>query len=108
MGQDHVEPVKEVNYHLSRPDEMEGIGVSCVQEIVGYDWRLGQAHFKVQWSSGDTSWEYLKEMREDYPRMTAQYVVANKVSRSKRGRDRVLQWANKVVRDMDRAVRRIV
>ena len=32
----------------------------------------------------------------------------NKVSRSKRGGDRVLQWAKKVERDMDRAVRRIV
>ena len=108
MEHDQIESVKEVNDHLSRPDEMEGIGGSCVQEIVGHDWRLGQAHFKVQWSSGNTSWEHLKDMREDYPRMTAQYVVANKVSRSKRGGDRVLQWAKKVVRDMDRAVRRIV
>ena len=46
-------------------------------------------------------------MSEDYPRMTAQYIVGNKVSRSKRGGDRVLQWAKKVVRDLDRAVRRI-
>ena len=46
-------------------------------------------------------------MREDYPRMTAQYIVGNKVSRSKRGGDQVLQWAKKVVRYLDRAVRQI-
>ena len=39
--------------------------------------------------------------------MTAQYIVGNKVSRSKRGGDRVLQWAKKVVKDLDRTVRRI-
>ena len=46
-------------------------------------------------------------MREDYPRLTARYIVGNKVSQSKRGGDRVLQWAKKFVRDLDRAVRRI-
>ena len=101
------ESIKETNDHLSRPDEAEGIGGSCVEEIVAHDWRLGQVHFKVQWSGGDTTWEHLKDMREDYPRLTAQYIVGNKVSRSKRGGDRVLQWATKVVRDLDRAVRRI-
>ena len=46
-------------------------------------------------------------MREDYPRMMAQYIVGNKVSWSERGGDQVLQWAKKVVRDLDRLVRRI-
>ena len=46
-------------------------------------------------------------MREDYPRMTAQYIVGNKVSWSKRGGDQVLQWAKKVVRDLDPLVRQI-
>lgn len=52
-----------------------------------------------------TSWVHLKEMRKDYPRMTARYIVGKKVSRSKRGSDRVLQWARKVLRDLDRAIR---
>ena len=102
-----IESVREVNDHLSRPDEAEGIGGSSVQEIIAYDWRNGQAHFKVQWSSGDTTWEHLKDMREDYPKMTAQYIVRNEVSRSKRGGDRVLQWAKKVVKDINKSVRRI-
>ena len=100
-----IKAAKEVNNHLSRPDEAEGIGGSVVQEIVAHDWKLGQLYFKVRWSSGDTSWEHIKE---DYPIMTAQYIVGNKVSRSKRGGDQVLQWAKKVVRDLDRTVRRIL
>ena len=39
--------------------------------------------------------------------MTVQYIVGNKVSRSKRSRDRVLQWAKKTVRDLNRSVRKI-
>ncbi len=90
------------------PDEAEGISGSCVTEIVGHDWKLGQVHLKAKWNSGQTTWEHLKDMREDYyPKMTAQYIVCNMVSRSKHGGDQVLQWAKKVVRDLDRAVRRI-
>ena len=102
-----IEMVKEVNDYLSRPDEAEGIGGSKVMEIVKHDWKNGAAHFKVTWSSGETTWEHLKDMREDYPRMTARYIVKNKVSRSKRGGDRVLQWAKKVEKDLERAARRI-
>ena len=40
---------------LSRPDEVPDVGGSCVDEIVADDWRLGQVHFKVKWSSGDTT-----------------------------------------------------
>ena len=75
-----IDIVKEVNDHLYHPDESEGIGGSVVQEIVAHQWKLGQLHFKVLWSGVNTSIESLKDMREDYPRMTAQYIVGNKVS----------------------------
>ena len=39
--------------------------------------------------------------------MTAQYIVRNEVSWSKRGGDRILQWAKKVVKDLNTSVRRI-
>ena len=103
-----IEMATEVNDHLSRPDEAEGVGGSNVVEIVSHDWKLGHLQFKVRWSSDDTtSWEHIKDMREDYPKMTARYIVSNKVSRFKRGGDRVLQCAKKVERDLGRAVRRI-
>ena len=78
---DVIESVTKINNNLSRPDEAEGIGGSCVKEIVAHNWRIGVAHFKVEWESGDTTWEHLRDMREDYPRMTSQYIVGNKVSR---------------------------
>ena len=46
-------------------------------------------------------------MRADHPAMTAQYIVAHNVTRSKRGGDRNLQWAKKTVRDLDRAYKRL-
>ena len=66
------------------------ISGSCVEGIVVHDWKLRQAHFKIEWSSSDTTWGYLKDMREDYPRLTAQYILGNKISWSKRGSDQVL------------------
>ena len=45
--------------------------------------------------------------REDCPKIVAQYIADNQVTRSKRGGDRTLQWAKKVVRDMNPAIRRI-
>jgi len=103
-----IECAKEINDHLPRPDESVSIGGSLVKEIIGHECKIGQLHFKVQWSDGTTTIESLKDMGEDYPRMSAQYVVGNNVSRSKRGVDRVLQWAKKVVRDLDRTVQGIV
>ena len=61
-------------------------------DIIGHDWRLVQAHFKVIWSSKNNSWEQLKDIQEYYPRMTANYIVKNNVSWYKHGREPVLQW----------------
>ena len=105
----NIERVSEVNEHFSNLEEPPDIGGSRIQEIVGHEWRLGHPVFKVKWSGGnDTSWETLSDMRQDYPRITAQYIVANKVSRSRRGGDRVLRWAKQVVKDLEKATRRIV
>jgi len=103
-----IECAKEINDHLPRPDESVSIEGSLVKEIIGHEWKIGQLHFKVQWSDGTTTIESLKDMREDYSRMSAQYILGNNVSRHKRAVDRVLQWAKKVVRDLDSTVRRIV
>jgi len=76
-----IEYAKEINDHLPLSDE------SLVEEIIGHQWKIGQLHLKVRWSDGTTTIEPLKDMREDYPRISAQYIVANNVSRSKRGGD---------------------
>ena len=103
----NIKMAREVNDEFSCPDEAAGLGGSKVIKIVQHDWKFGHLHLKVLWSSGQTSWEQLKDMREDHPKITARYIVQNKVSRSKRGGDRVLQWAKKVEKDMERAIRRI-
>jgi hypothetical protein len=104
---DH-EMVNEINDQFSRPDEVPEVGGSIVSSIVAHEWRNGQLQFKVLWSNDETSWETLKDLRQDHPRKVAKYIVEKEVSRLKRGGDRVLQWAKKVVRDTDRAIRRII
>jgi hypothetical protein len=100
--------VNEINDQFSRPDEVPEVGGSIVSSIVAHEWRNGQLQFKVLWSNDETSWETLKDLRQDHPRKVAKYIVEKEVSRLKRGGDRVLQWAKKVVRDTDRAIRRII
>ena len=98
----------EVNEHFSNLEDPPDIGGSRVLEIVNHDWKWGQPIFKVRWSGGnETSWETLKDMRQDYPSMTARYIVSKKVSRHRRNGSRVLSWAKQVVKDLDRATRRI-
>ena len=58
--------------------------------ITAHEWRLGQLELKVLYSTGETTWENFRELKEDHPRMTAQYIVLNRVSQSKRGGDRIL------------------
>jgi len=106
--QESIEMATKVNDHLSRLDEAEGISGSNVVEIVLHDWKLGHLQIKVCWSSNYTTWEHIKDMREDYPKMTVRYIVSNKVSRFKRGGDQVLQWVKKVERNLGCAVQRIV
>ncbi len=63
---------------------------------------------KVEWNTEQSSWEELSDMKEDYPQMTARYLVDAKVtSRSKRG-DRIQAWATKTLRDISRTTRRMV
>ena len=60
------------------------------------------------WSSGDHSWEMIRNMKQDFPLRTAQYIadfyVSNKIGRNP---DRLISWSNKVIRDYSRAVRRV-
>ena len=101
-----VDMGKEVYDSLS-PSESATVGGGKAVAIAAHDWREGRLRLKVVWSTDDTSWEELRDMKEDYPRMTAQYIVKNEVTRSTRD-DRTLAWAKNHLRNLDRAVRRIV
>lgn len=105
---EEFDAIREINDQFSRPDESMQIGGSKIIGITAHNWKMGQLQFKVQMSDDGTSWESFKDLREDCPKLVAQYIVDNQVTRSKRGGDRTLQWAKKVVRDMNRAIRRII
>ena len=49
--------------------------------IIEHDWKLEKLQFKVDWNSVDTTWESLKQMREEYLRIADQYIVGNKFIR---------------------------
>jgi hypothetical protein len=102
-----VEMVNAINDSLSVEATASEVGGSRITEITDHKWYMGNLQLKVVWDAEQSSWETFRDMKEESPKLTAKYIVDNKVSRSKRS-DRNLQWANKVLRDMDRAVRRIV
>ena len=96
----HIAMVDEINDQFTNLHENPSFGGSGVLGILSHAWRHGQLTLKVEWSSGDTTWEQFRDLKHDYPRETAQYIVTNNVTRKKHRGDRDLQWAKKVVRDM--------
>ena len=60
-------------------------------KIVGHDWRFGNLHLKVEWDTGQTTWEIVKDMKLDHLSMIAQHIVNSNVTRSRRGGDRLEQ-----------------
>jgi hypothetical protein len=74
-----------------------GIGGVHDKAIVGSNWFEGRFKMKVEWSTEQTSWEELRDMKKDYPQMTARYLVeANITTQSQRG-DRMQAWAKKTL-----------
>jgi hypothetical protein len=98
--------VEEVNADFSINDLNSGIGGARVTRIIGHNWFEGRLKFKVEWESEQTTWENLRDLKEDHPRMVASYILKENVSRSKRS-DRTQSWTKKVIRDLRRSARRI-
>jgi len=104
-----IEMVDEVNNELAegRIEETQ-VGGSNATTIYEHRWQSGQLQLRVLWDTGESSWESFRLMKVDHPQTTAAYIFNNKVTRSKRdGVDRNLQWAQKTLRDIKRAARRI-
>ena len=107
--EEEVEMQKEVNDAFPTKDSASsGIGGAHVAAIIGHNWIDGRLKLKVEWNTEQSSWEELPDMKEDYPKMTAHYLVdANVTTRSQRG-DRMQAWAKKTLRDISRTARRMV
>jgi hypothetical protein len=97
----------EINNELAEEHaEATKMSGSRVTDIRAHRWKAGQLELEVHWDTENVSWESFQDLKLDHPNTTAQYIVANNVSCSKR-LDRVMQSAKKTVRDIKRAVRRI-
>ena len=76
--------------------------------IIDNRWKEGTLTLKFQWDNEDTTWETLRDLKEDHPRLVASYLIAHDCSRRKKGyRDVNLSWAKKTLQDYNRAIRRI-
>ena len=73
-------------------------------EIVLHVYKLGLPYFKVKWSSGEITLEWLRDMQENCTKLSVDYIVANNVSRSRHGCDPTIQWAKKVQCDFTRVI----
>jgi hypothetical protein len=104
-----VEMTSEINDYLDTNESAaSGVGGAHVTKIVGHNWMDGRLKLKVTWATEQTTWEELRDMKEDHPKMTAEYIVSTGgVSRSTTRGDRTLDWAKKTLRDLQRAVRRV-
>jgi hypothetical protein len=101
-----VEMSREVNAEFATHEDESMIGGAQITNIVGHNWIEGRLKLKAEWSTEQMTWEELKDLKEDQPRLTANYIVNNNVTRSQRN-DRTLTWAKKVTRDLKRTARRI-
>ena len=72
-------------------------------DLIDHKWVEGT--FRVVWDTEQISFEEFKDLKNDYPRYLALYIINDKVSRSKR--DRNTAWAREILRDLDRAIRRL-
>ena len=71
---------KEVNTGLSRPDEYEGISHSRIIRIFFHTFKFGYPNFKIEWSTGETTQESLRNMEEDKLKMIVDYILENTLS----------------------------
>ena len=101
-----IEQVDSVNNELL-PNENE-YNFTRPIEINGYRWKDGCLQLRFLFSSEDIQWVSIRDAKMDYPQQTATFIRDHYKSRSNNGqRDRICSWAKKVLRDIDRAVKRI-
>jgi hypothetical protein len=79
-----IEMEREVNAEYATHENESPIGGAYVTSIVGHNWIEGHLKLKVEWTTEQTTWEELKDLKEDQPRLTANYIVEHNVTRSTR------------------------
>lgn len=98
-----------INDDLNPIDKPTLIGGASLVEITGYRWNSGRLQLRFLMSTDESQWVDFRDAKIDFPQQTATYISNQYKPRSSRnGSDRVLSWANRTLRNIRRAVRRIV
>ena len=51
-----------------------------MKEILSHGWYEGRPRLKVLWDTEQTTWEELKDMKDDYPKLTTHFILENNVT----------------------------
>ena len=105
---EHIDDVSAINDDLNPQSNDSDIGGASLVEINGFRWQQGRLQLRLLMSTDETQWIDFRDAKIDFPRQTAQYIVDHYSPRSSRsGGDRVQSWANRTLRNLRRAQRRI-
>ena len=108
LQDDNITMIPEINDALSSGIKEVRVGGDILTNIIDDRWKEGTLTLKVQWYNKDTTWETLRDLKEDHPRLVASYLIAHDCYRRKKGtRDVNLSWAKNTLQDYDRAIHRI-
>ena len=85
--------IPEINDSLSLGKKEVRFGGTMLTNIINDRRKEGTLTLKVQWDNEDTTWETLRDHKEDHPQLVASYLIAHGCSRRKKGsRDVNLIW----------------
>ena len=107
---EHSDDVCVINDELlPTTDKGYDVGGASLVEINGFRWHMSRLQLRFLMSTDETQWIDFRDAKIDFPRQTAQYIVTHYKPRSSNriGTDRVLSWANRTLRNIRRACRRI-
>ena len=95
----------DVNNAMSGPATPATLGGAEVKSIVGHDEYEGCLRLKVLWDTGEHSWMAQVDMKDDYPKMLAEYVLGKQFQSASGAK--CLSWATRALRAIKRAEARL-
>ena len=72
--------IPEINDTLSSGRKEVRVGGAMLTNIIDDIWKEGTLTLKVQWDNEDTTWETLRYLKEDHPRLVASYLITHDCS----------------------------
>ena len=101
MESDNEEIMSEVYDTFNNPTE----GPTKINKILEHKWKNGELYLKVKHDTEEMTLERLRDVKIDEPKITASYNIQNYTPRRKTRSDRIMQWAKRYNRKMDKVVR---